>query len=57
MGKPEGKRPLGRSRRRCEDNIKMQLEDGVGGMVWFDLAQHRYRWWGFVNAVVNLRAP
>ena len=44
MGKPEGKRPLGRTRRRLEDDIKMDLQDvGCGGMDWFDLAQDRER--------------
>jgi len=44
VGKPEGKRPLGRTRRRLEDDIKMDLQDvGCGGMDWFDLAQDRER--------------
>jgi hypothetical protein len=45
VGKPEGKRPLGRRRLRWEDNIKMDLQEvGCGGMVWIDLAQDRDRW-------------
>ena len=58
VGKPEGKRPLGRHRRRWEDNIKMDFQEvGCGGMYWIDLAQDRDRWRGLVNAVMNLRAP
>ena len=56
--KPEGKRPLGRPRRRWEDNIKMDLEEvGCGGMDWIDLAQDRDRWRALVNVVMNLRVP
>ena len=45
MGKPEGKRPLGRPRRRWEDNIKMDLQEvGCGSMDWIELAQDRDRW-------------
>ena len=58
MGKPEGKRPLGRPRRRWEDNIKMDLQEvGCGGMDWIELARDRYRWRALVNAVMNLRVP
>jgi len=54
--KPEGKRPLGSHRRRWEDNIKMDLQDGdVGDMEWIELAQDRDSWQAVVNAVVNLR--
>ena len=54
--KPEGKSPLGRPRRRWEDNIKMDLQEmGCGGMDWIELAQDRDRWLAFVNAVMNLR--
>jgi hypothetical protein len=58
VGKPEGKRPLGRPRRRWADNIKMGLlELGFGGMDWIGLARDRYRWRAFVNVVMNLRIP
>jgi len=58
VGKPEGKGPLGRPRRRWEDNIKMDLQ-GVrgGGMDWIELAQDRDRWRALVNAVMNVRVP
>jgi hypothetical protein len=57
-GKPEGKRPLGRPRRRWEDNIQMYiLKVGCGGMDWIDLAQNRDRWRALVNEVKNLRVP
>ena len=56
MAKPEGKRPLGRPRRRWVDNIKMDLQEvGFGGMDWIDLTQDRDRWRALVNAVMNLR--
>jgi hypothetical protein len=56
VGKPEGKRPLGRTRHRWEDNIKMYLQEvGCGGMDWIELALDRDRWREFVKAVMNLR--
>jgi hypothetical protein len=56
VGKPEGKRPLGKSRHRCEDNIKMDLQEGgCGGMGWIDLVQDRDSCRALVNAVMNLR--
>jgi hypothetical protein len=58
VGKPKGKRPLGRHRRRWEDNIKMDLQEvGCGGMDWIELAQDRDRWWALVNVVMNFRVP
>jgi hypothetical protein len=57
VGKPEGKRPLGRPRCRWED-IKMDLQEvGCSGMDWIGLAQDRDRWRALVNAVMNLRVP
>jgi hypothetical protein len=58
VGKPEGKRALGRPRRRWEDNIKMDVQE-VGGDRgdWMELAQDRDRWWALVNTVNNLRVP
>jgi hypothetical protein len=56
--RPEGKRPLGRPRRRWEDNIKMDLgERGIAGANWIQLAQDRVQWWAFVNTVMDLRVP
>jgi len=55
--KPEGKRPLGRPRRRREDNIKMDLRAVGGGGDWTELAQDRDRWRALVNTVMNLRVP
>jgi len=58
VGKPEGKRPLGRPRLRWEDNIKMALQEvGCRGMDWIELDQDRDRWRAFVNVVMNLRGP
>jgi hypothetical protein len=58
VGKSEGKRPLGRPRHRCVDNIKMDLlEIGWGGVDWIGLAQDRDKWRAVVNAVMNLRVP
>jgi hypothetical protein len=56
-GKPEGKRPLGRPRSRWEDNMKINLQEGCGGMDWIELAQDRDRWRALPNAVMNLRVP
>ena len=56
VGKPEGKRPLGRHRRRWEDNIKMDIQEvGCGDMDWIKLVQDRDRWRAIVNSVMNLR--
>ena len=56
VGKPEGKRPLGRSRHRWEDNIQMGLQEvECGELEWIELAQDRDRWRAPVNAVMNLR--
>jgi len=58
VGNPEGKRPLGRPRRRWKDNSKMDLQEvGCGVMDWIELAQDRDRWRKHVNAVMNLRVP
>jgi len=58
VGKPEGKRPPGRPRRRWVDNIRMDLQEvGYGYMDWFGLAQDRDRWRTLVSAVMNLRVP
>ena len=58
VGKPEGRRPMGRPRRRWVDNIKMDLQEvGRGYMDWIGLAQDRDRWRTLVSAVMNLRVP
>ena len=57
VGKPEGKRPLGRPRRRWEDNIKMDLQEVGGGWGWMELAQDRDGWRALVNKVMNLQVP
>jgi hypothetical protein len=55
---PEGKRPLGRPRRRSVDNIKMDLREiGWDGVDWIDMAQNRDQWSALVNTVLNLRIP
>jgi hypothetical protein len=58
VGKPERKRPPGRTRHRWEDNIKMDIREvGCWGMEWIELVQDRDRWQAFVNAVMKLRFP
>ena len=58
VGKPEGKRPLGRPRRRWEDNNKTDLQEVGGGCGdWMELAQDRNRWRALVSTVMNLRVP
>jgi hypothetical protein len=58
IGKPEGERSPGNSRRRLEDNIKIDLREMEwDGVNWIHLAQDRYRWWDLVNMVMNLRVP
>jgi len=58
VGKSDGKRPLGRPRRRWEDNIKMDLQGvGCGDMDWMELAQDRDRWRALVSTAMNLRVP
>ena len=57
-GKPTGKRPLGRPRRRCEDNIRIDLEEiGIIAGNWVDLVQDRSYWRALVDAALNLRVP
>jgi hypothetical protein len=58
VGRPEGKRPLGRTRRRWKDNIKMDLcETMIDGAKWIRLAQDRVQWWASLITVMNLRVP
>ena len=58
VGRPEGKIPLGRPRRRWDDNIKMDLQEVGGGCEdWTEVAQVRDRWWALVSTVMNLRVP
>jgi hypothetical protein len=58
VGRPKGKRPLGRPRHRWEDNIKMDLREiGINGANWIQLAQDRVQWRAFVNMVMNFRVP
>jgi hypothetical protein len=58
VGRPEGKRPLGRPRGRWEDNVKMDLREiGIDGVNWIQLAQDRVQWWAFVNMVMNHQVP
>jgi hypothetical protein len=58
VGKPEGKRPLGRPRCRWVDNVKMDLRDiGWGGMDWINLAEDRDQWRALARTVMNLRVP
>jgi hypothetical protein len=58
VGRPEGKRPLGRLRRRWEDNIKMDLREiGIDGANWIQLSQDRIQWRACMNAVMNFRIP
>ena len=58
VGKPKERRPMGRPRRRCMDDIRMDLQEvGCGYMDWIGLAQDRDRWWTLVSAVMNLWVP
>jgi hypothetical protein len=58
VGRPEGKRPLGRPRHRGEDNIKLDLrETGIDGANWIQLTEDRVQWQAFVNMVMDLQVP
>jgi hypothetical protein len=58
VGKPEGKRQVGRPRHRWENNIKVDLQEvGCGGVDWIEMAQDRDRWRALVNAVMNFQVP
>jgi hypothetical protein len=58
VGRPEGKRPVGRPRCRWENNIKLDLREiGIDEANWIQLAQDRVQWWAFVKTVMNLRVP
>ena len=57
VGKPEGKRPLARPRRRWEDNIRMDIQSWKGRGDWMELAQDRDRWWALVGTVRDFRVP
>jgi hypothetical protein len=58
VGRPEGKRPLGRPRRMWEDDIKMDLREiRIDGAYWIQLTQDRVQWWACVNTVMNLWVP
>jgi hypothetical protein len=58
VGRPESKRPLGRLRRRWDDNIKMDFREiGINETNWIQLAQDRVQWWACVNTVMNPRVP
>jgi hypothetical protein len=58
IGRPEGKRPVGRPTRRWEDNIKMDLrETWIDEANWIQLAQDRVQWWAFISTVMNVRVP
>jgi transposase len=57
-GRPEDKRPLGRSRCRWEENIKLELRDiGTDGENWIEMPQNRVQWWAYLNAVMNFLFP
>jgi hypothetical protein len=58
VGRPKGKRPLRRPRRRWEDNIKLDLREvGINGVNWIQLAENRVHWWACVNMMMNLQVP